>query len=128
MEGRREQGQGPGVGLRDGEVVVDWWRANHTRARVAVGGRLWLTDQRLVFEPHGFEAGVIGRRVWTCELTDVLHVGTAPRGWSPTSGAWRRRLAVQHGATTDLFVVNRVGKVVEAIQHAQMWRGSPRPR
>lgn len=107
----------PDFDLGAGEVVVERWRANHTRGQVAVGGALWLTTQRLVFMPHGFERGVMGRSVWSCRLGDVTDVGLAPRGCAPFTGAWRRRLAVRRGPATDFFVINRVGDVIVVIQN-----------
>jgi hypothetical protein len=115
---RREQLEGVLPDLGTDEAIIDRWAANHTRDGVAVGGRLWLTTRRLAFLPIGFETKVMEREVWTCRLAAVTDVGAAPRGRSPWSGAWRRRLSVRHGTATDLFVVNRVGKKVEVIRAA----------
>ncbi|EKV26358.1 Putative GRAM domain protein [Caenispirillum salinarum AK4] len=38
--------------LRDGETLVKESRANHQKNIEAVGGKLFLTTQRLVFEAH----------------------------------------------------------------------------
>lgn len=104
--------------LGTGEAIIDRWAANHTRGGVTVGGRLWLTTRRLVFVPTRLESKVMGREVWSCRLADVTYVDAAPRGISPWSGAWRRRLAVRRSTGTDLFVVNRVRNKVEVISGA----------
>jgi hypothetical protein len=114
--GRQFKGRVPQLGTD--EVPVRQWNANHTRGRISVGGRLWLTTQRLVFVPHALESGVMGRSEWSCRLADVTDVGVAPRGIAPWSGAWRRRLAVQHRDGADLFVVNHVKTMVEVIRAA----------
>ena len=40
--------------LKKGEILVKEGRANHWKGIEAVGGRLFLTDHRLVFKPHSF--------------------------------------------------------------------------
>jgi hypothetical protein len=119
MASQPEQLKSPAVDLAADEAIVQRWRANHTRGQIAVGGALWLTTQRLIFEPHRFESGVMGRSVWTCRLADVTDVGIAPRGCAPFTGAWRRRLAVRCGPAADFFVISRVENVAEAIRNAQ---------
>lgn len=114
---QRRRGAPPSVPLRDGESLRESWRANHTRGDQAIGGKLHLTTRRLIFEPHRFERS-LQRAPWECELARVSHVEVAPREWNPTSGALRRRLVVHHEGTVDLFVVNRVGRVADAVADA----------
>lgn len=40
--------------LKKGEILLKEGRANHWKGIEAVGGRLFLTDHRLVFKPHSF--------------------------------------------------------------------------
>ena len=40
--------------LRSNEVILRNTRANHLRSYGGVGGRLFLTNQRLIFKPHLF--------------------------------------------------------------------------
>ena len=42
------------LNLKKGEIIVKEGRANHWQGIEAVGGRLFLTDHRLVFKPHRF--------------------------------------------------------------------------
>lgn len=44
-----------------GEIVLREGAANLQRGAEAVGGRLWLTDRRLIFEAHAFnlQAGAL---------------------------------------------------------------------
>lgn len=109
-----QSGEGAKPALRHDEIVQDKWGANHTRGNLAVGGRLWLTTQRLIFVPNWFER-LLRRSRWECELRDVEEVSTAPRGSHPWSGAWRRRLLVRHSDLVEMFVVNRVERIADAI-------------
>ena len=81
---------------------------------MAVGGRLSLLDDRLVFVPNWVER-VLRRPHWTCEPAAVTGVGFADRGLSPVSGAWRHLLVITHDGQEDYFVVNHVDKVVDSI-------------
>ena len=76
------------------KVESESWLANHTRGQLAVGGRLSLLDDRLVFVPNWVER-VLRRPDWTCELAAITGVGVADRGLSPFSGALRQRLVVR---------------------------------
>jgi hypothetical protein len=102
--------------LRPGERAIETYRANRSQGLRAVGGHLLLTDQRVVFYPHKFDSA-IGGRPWECDLKSISKVSTAPRGRNPFDGSIRRRLQID-GQTTELFVVNKVDSVVEAIEEA----------
>lgn len=99
-------------------VASKSWLANHTRGQLAVGGRLSLADDRLVFVPNWFEKVLRGGS-WTCQLAAITGVGVADRGLNPVSGAWRRRLVVVHDGREDYFVVNHVNQIVDAIELAR---------
>lgn len=106
--------------LLPGEQVIDSWRANHVQdPQRAVGGRLFLTNQRLVFEPHAIEVRMDGRP-WQAPLAAVTQVGTAPIDLGKLfGGGARRRLQVTFvDGTHALFVVNRLPAKVAAIQAA----------
>lgn len=65
-----------GLGVReplfeDGEQVRWEARANRFQHKIrAIGGRLYLTDRRLVFAPNKFEERVAGR-AWSARLADL---------------------------------------------------------
>jgi hypothetical protein len=57
--------------FEEGEEVRWEARANHVQQRVrSVGGRIYLTDRRLVFAPNKFEEKVAGRP-WSASLSDL---------------------------------------------------------
>ena len=100
-----------------GERVLERWRANRTQgSQRAVGGHLHLTDRRLLFEPHAFDASLAGRTVSVPlgDLTDVTRVPPDLRDFF--GGGLRARLAVATSHETHLFVVNDLGGKIERIQ------------
>jgi hypothetical protein len=103
--------------LDQAETIL-WKRpANRTQSSWrAVGGRLFLTNSRLIFQPHQFDA-VTGGGSWSAPLASVRSVGIEPRNWNPFSGGLRTRLRIELGdGDCELFVVNRVRDVVETIR------------
>lgn len=93
--------------------------ANHTEGAIARGGRLWLTNQRLVFLPHGFDQA-LGADAVNLPLSEVAHARKEPAGCGPQawfSGGARARLRIDVvDGTTQLFVVNRLDSVVGQIE------------
>lgn len=106
--------------LLPGEIVQDVWLANRTQhAQRAVGGRLFLTTQRLLFKPNAFDAALAGQP-WAVPLADVDHAGVTGIDLSQFfGGGLRRRLAVVFtGGTEALFVVNGAARNAAAITAA----------
>jgi len=101
------------------ETVARNWAANRTQSdRRAVGGRLFLTGSRLIFEPNRFDA-VAGGRPWSVPLTSVRTVGTELPDGKPFSGGLRTRLRLDLvEGKTELFVVNHVEDVAEVIRQS----------
>ncbi len=57
--------------FEDGEEVLWEARANRFQHKIrAIGGRVYLTDRRLVFAPHKFDAR-IGGKIWSARLADL---------------------------------------------------------
>lgn len=100
--------------------TITWQRsANRTQsANRAVGGRLYLTGERLLFEPNHIDA-LTGGRSWNSALADMVEIGTqAPTG-EKFNGGLRTRLRIGlRDGTTELFVVNGVDRVVELLRGA----------
>lgn len=69
------------TGLEPGEAVVKEGRANLQRGAETVGGRLCLTDRRLIFESHKLN---IQRGTTTVALSDVERVS---KQWTRFLGA-----------------------------------------
>jgi hypothetical protein len=104
-----------GVEAEPDEAVV--WSQGANRIQPsgrAVGGKLFLTDRRLVFCPHWVD-GATGGKTWDVRLTDVAVVGTAPKGGK--RGGLRDRLRIELKDGEDqLFVVNRLADVVPRLE------------
>lgn len=107
----------PKSGIDAGETLLERWRANRTQhSQRAVGGHLHLTDRRLLFEPHAFDASLAGRTV-SVPLADISDVTRVPRDLRDFfGGGLRARLAVVTPHETHLFVVNGLDAKVERIQ------------
>lgn len=57
--------------FEEGEQIRWEARANRFQNKIrAIGGRIYLTDRRLVFAPHKFDAR-IGGRIWSAQLADL---------------------------------------------------------
>jgi hypothetical protein len=106
--------------LSEGEVVR--WHRNANRkqgATRAVGGRLFVTDRRIVFQPSRFDQ-TFGGQVWQDNLEHVREIGVDAVDRLAASqrdyGALRRRLRVVTRRSTELFVVNSVQEVVRTLE------------
>ncbi len=83
--------------LKPGEEIIKEARANLQRGAETVGGRAWLTDQRLIFEPHRFN--VQGGRMHI-ELADVR---STRRAWTKFLGLFPIAYNSFLVTTTDRF-------------------------
>src|SRR5438067_4703298 len=71
----------------------------------AVGGKLFLTDRRLVFCPHWVD-GATGGKTWEVSRASIATVGRAAKGVK------RDRLRIEvAGGDEELFVVNHLAEV-----------------
>jgi hypothetical protein len=100
--------------LRTGEVVV--WRkfANHFQATGrAVGGRLIVTDRRLIFQPQRLDAALRGQ-LWEVRLADISSIGEVPPGSGPNN--LRSSLWIEiNGSDNEYFVVNGLQEVIRRL-------------
>jgi hypothetical protein len=82
------------------ESVVWEKRASHPQRRRLVGGRLYLTQQRLVFQPNRLEKAT-GALTWSAALQEITAIGPEP--------AWRPRLRIDlTQRTAERFWVTRL--------------------
>jgi hypothetical protein len=89
----------------------------------AVGGKLFLTDRRLIFCPHWIDAAT-GGRTWSLPLSDVAGVGIKPKGGDRFAGGLRDRLQIDLAdGDVQLFVVNRLDEVVARLEAASQEPG-----
>lgn len=106
--------------LQPGEIETFSKRANYSAGKRAVGGKLHVTDRRVVFEAHGFDKALGGKSM-EVPLSDVTAVSVEPKGSfikNMTSGGARARLRVDAGDTAHLFVVSGVQDVVQQLRRA----------
>lgn len=105
--------------LASGETIVRSWAANRTSTKArAQGGRLHLTDRRLIFRPHAFDRLLRGRE-WEVALDRVVGVGIEPRSGNPLGGGLRNRLRIEDvDGDVQLFVVNKLDAVVDEVRKA----------
>ena len=107
----------PSIGKSDSVV---WKRAaNREQAGWrAVGGRLFLTEGRLLFQPNRLDA-LLGGKYWECDLSGIASLGKLSPDGKPFSGGIRTRLriALQDGSV-EKFVVNSVDKVINLLRAA----------
>lgn len=108
------------ISVLDGEVIVSRQWANHTQSRFrAAGGRLYLTNRRVLFRPHAVDAALAGE-YWHAPLTSITEIGKQkPTLRGSMNGGIRTRLRITvHDGTTELFVVNKLDRVIREIQSA----------
>jgi hypothetical protein len=109
--------RGPDLG--QAETVV-WNRAANRSQSTgrAVGGRLYLTQERLVFEPNRVDAAT-GGDSWQAPLGALAAVSAQPPDGRALSGGLRTRLRLDlSDGNIELFVVNRLDEVVQTIRAA----------
>ena len=91
--------------------------ANRVQGRRALGGRLYLTNERLLFNPHLFDA-MTGRRAWAVDLSDVTVIGKEERDPRRLSKL-RPVLRIETSAgERELFVINRLEEVTARLRTA----------
>jgi hypothetical protein len=116
-----------GVEAEPEEQVVWSKLANRTQsANRAVGGKLFLTDRRLVFCPHWIDAMFAGR-TWDVPLSAITRASVAPKGGGGLGGGMRDRLRIELAEGGEqLFVINALAEVVERVNQA-VGPASPAP-
>lgn len=112
----------PGQRQREGEQVLKTYKANRTKSEGrAVGGKLFLTDQRLLFEPGSVDSKTGAEKV-SIDLDNITKVSTESsggRGLKDTlfGGGMRDRLRIGiNDQTAELFVVSKLSKVKDEIK------------
>ncbi len=99
-----------------GEIVKRGLAANRDQNGRAVGGRLFVTDKRLLFQPNRIDS-VTGGKAWTCDLGEIAAVGASPRDGRPFSGGLRTRLRVEtKDGDVERFVMNHLGEVIDELR------------
>ena len=101
----------------EGETEVFSIFGNRTQsANRAVGGKLFVTDRRLLFTPHLFDYALGGQRR-EIFFTDIANVSAQTAGGDAFGGGLRNRLRIDlRDGTAELFVVNKLDQVIEKLQ------------
>ena len=84
------------VQLSDGEEIILSYPSNHTQAKRAVGGKLFITNQRIAFAPNRIDANMGGMSL-ELPVAEITSIGTEEPHYTITeifSGAWRARLVI----------------------------------
>jgi len=110
--------------LAPGEDVR--WKAYANRvldsSATTAGGRLFVTDRRVFFQPNRIDAG-LGRKVWECPLDAVTGIETVGRDARLFAGGPRKRLGIQTAEGEEVFVVNRLRRKEDELRRLLL-RGS----
>ena len=92
--------------LQPGETIRWMSLANHTAGRWrSAGGKLIVTDQRILFQPNRIDA-LLGGAMWECPLAAVTGVKTINRDRTVLAGGVRERLGIHTEDGMERFVVN----------------------
>ncbi|MBW0275787.1 hypothetical protein ATM97_30745 [Nocardia sp. MH4] len=99
------------------EKVIWQQLANRTQGGRAVGGRLSLTDTRLLFVPNHLDALTGGKR-WEIPLSRVRAIGRQSPDGGLFSGGLRTRLRIETDTGTELFVIGKLDEVLAVLDAA----------
>ena len=89
--------------------------ANRTQtSNRAVGGKLYITNMRCIFLPHWFDFVSGGKRM-EFPLSELESASVEPKGGERFGGGLRDRLKLTHKIGLELFVVDKLEKVIESI-------------
>ena len=103
-------------GLAAGEHIKLNRLAAIAQGRMTKGGRLLVTNQRVLFQPRALDK-LFGARELSVPRASVVSVDVAPRTRGLLNGGLRRRLVIRlHDGTEHLFVVNRVEPLVSTLR------------
>ena len=109
------------VQLFDGEKIIFSCPSNHTQGKRAVGGKLFVTNQRIAFIPNRLDANMGGMAL-EVPVSEITSIGTDKPHFTITeifSGAWRTRLAIHSSdRAPQYFVVNDPAVIASKIKTA----------
>ena len=104
-----------------GDNEVRLWLANHSLGKPAVGGKLFVTNKRIVFIPNRLDSVTGGKRL-EIAASEVTNIGEITKDLAATeafSGAWRNRLMIEGSSGVfGYFVVNQLPKVIADLNSA----------
>ncbi len=103
----------------DSDATTWSHRASQVQSlRGTVGGNLYLTATRLLFNPNPFEAAVGGRQ-WSAPLSTIRLMNILPPDGNIFKGGLRNRLKIEFtDGSVQLFVVDQTNEVIRRIEKA----------
>jgi hypothetical protein len=115
------------LGIPDQEPgeLVEWaGRATRTQGARVVGGRLLVTDRRLVFRP-GLLDSMTGGQTWGLYFTEILEVVSelhCPAPGSRFKAGWRQRLKVVARDGPAIYLsVAQLEDLVDRLRRCRGW-------
>jgi hypothetical protein len=107
-------------GLTADEHVQITRLASMAQGRMTKGGRLFVTNHRVLFRPHVIDR-LFGARDVSMPRSEVAEVDVAPRTRGLFDGGLRRRLVIRlRDGNEHLFVVNRVEALASDLRRELM--------
>ena len=100
------------IQLEDGEVLLKEGSANHFKGMEAVGGKMLLTNRRLIFRSHSFNVQTHEETYWLADITSVRTrntLGIVPNGIA----------VILNNSREERFVVNERQEWIQKILRAK---------
>jgi hypothetical protein len=109
----------PRTALGAGELILHRWAGNHRRGVLdAIGGHLYLTNRRLLFQPHWFER-LFDRGTWELPHSAVDQACVVRMKIGRLSRPGRLRLVIHvRDESKHVFTVRKADAVAAAIERA----------
>jgi hypothetical protein len=102
--------------LLPGETVRYTYAANRANSWRSIGGRLSVTDKRMVFRPHRVDA-LFHAQPWSCRLQDVASVNVAAKQLNAKEMGVRNRLQITlQDGHQEKFLVRDLDQVIVDLQ------------
>ena len=98
------------MNLKNNDTIIRQRRADHLRSLRGIGGKLYLTDQRLFFKPHSFDAGTDEAYI---PLQNIKSI-SAPRN----DFISKKLVNLQNDDFIEFFVVNKRPEWIKEIENA----------
>lgn len=100
----------------EGETEIFSVLANRTQStNRAVGGKLFVTNRRLLFAPHLFDA-VLGGETRAILLSEIAAVSKQEAAGDTFGGGLRSRLRIDLKSGAEFFIVNKLDQLIEKLQ------------
>jgi hypothetical protein len=102
--------------LLSGEEIRLTYAANRASKWRAIGGQLFATNRRIIFQPNRVDA-IFQAQPWTCQLQDVDSIDVASKSLSPKEIGVRNRLQITlTGGHQEKFLVRDLDEVVAELR------------